>query len=498
LVLWYLKLGCFNTASSSELEFVIKMPDDWLTGHNPSSRESLQTWTTGSIGGSSSRVQQSDAVAELSFWQVAQSKSATMMGLVMRRGSKSMRTSLVSRLDGPIASMRAFVNSPQVVNPPPSSSMWEVTQPADVQGMLSLDASTAEATAEQSPGVDSSDMTNIEEHDLEAASADSKQVVPPFSEAISPSRRTGSSVNSLGSEVAPTLSSGQRIVSGPSGRMYKVVKYLSQGNYGVVWMAKDVHTNELFVMKLPLRRKDIALFLHEVELLRSLDSSFIVAFVESFELQEDWPVMVLEACRFGNGNAMLMAVRMAGKKHVEEVVVSLVLLHMLLGLSYLHKEGVVHRDIKLDNVMVDDALTFKLGDLGSAKRLDGTVNMMTTFAGTPVYMAPEVVRRDPYNEKSDIWSLGHLLYELCSHELLFNPSTLQSLRNKHDEPYKGIDQSYYSAGLVATVAWMLTADPAKRPSANEVLACPFVRELMRDELDTKTELRNSLRGDFWR
>ena len=68
-------------------------------------------------------------------------------------------------------------------------------------------------------------------------------------------------------------------------------------------------------------------------------------------------------------------------------------------------------------VMVDDALTFKLGDLGSAKRLDGTVNMMTTFAGTPVYMAPEVVRRDPYNEKSDIWSLGHMLYELCTQEL---------------------------------------------------------------------------------
>jgi serine/threonine protein kinase len=84
--------------------------------------------------------------------------------------------------------------------------------------------------------------------------------------------------------------------------------------------------------------------------------------------------------------------------------------------------------------MVDDALTFKLGDLGTAKRLDGTANMLTTFAGTPVYMAPEVVRCDRYNEKSDIWSLGHLLYELCTQELLFNPSTLLSLRHKVRTP----------------------------------------------------------------
>lgn len=65
---------------------------------------------------------------------------------------------------------------------------------------------------------------------------------------------------------------------------------------------------------------------------------------------------------------------------------------------------------------------------------------------------------------------------------------------QHDEPYKGIDQSYYSAGLVATVAWMLTQDPAERPSANDVLACPYVKELLQKELHEQVELRNSLRG----
>jgi hypothetical protein len=68
-------------------------------------------------------------------------------------------------------------------------------------------------------------------------------------------------------------------------------------------------------------------------------------------------------------------------------MVKQILLDLLLGLKYLHANHVAHRDIKLENVLLDDALTFKLGDLGSARRIDV---MLTSFAGTPMYMAPEV------------------------------------------------------------------------------------------------------------
>ena len=97
--------------------------------------------------------------------------------------------------------------------------------------------------------------------------------------------------------------------------------------------------------------------------------------------------MVLEACRFGNANSMLTAARSTGSAHVEEAMVKQILLDLLLGLKYLHANHVAHRDIKLENVLLDDALTFKLGDLGSARRIDA---MLTSFAGTPMYMAPEV------------------------------------------------------------------------------------------------------------
>jgi hypothetical protein len=70
----------------------------------------------------------------------------------------------------------------------------------------------------------------------------------------------------------------------------QMLKYLTQGNFGVVWLAKELTTDELAVMKLPKRRKDIPTFLQEVELHRSMNCSFIVAFIESFELQEAWPV----------------------------------------------------------------------------------------------------------------------------------------------------------------------------------------------------------------
>jgi serine/threonine protein kinase len=103
--------------------------------------------------------------------------------------------------------------------------------------------------------------------------------------------------------------------------------------------------------------------------------------------------MVLEACRFGNAKSMLTAAQATGSAHVEEVMVTHVFVHLLLGLNYLHANHIAHRDIKLENVLVDDALTFKLGDLGTARRID---DMFNTFAGTPIYMAPEVCCRTPY------------------------------------------------------------------------------------------------------
>jgi serine/threonine protein kinase len=104
----------------------------------------------------------------------------------------------------------------------------------------------------------------------------------------------------------------------------------------------------------------------------------------------------------------------------------------------------------------------------------------------------QVLFRQPYREKSDIWSLGHLIYELCTQELLFTANTMASLVQRHDQPYKGIDTGYYSEGLACTVAWMLTQDSELRPSAQEVLSSPFMRQLLQEQVDSNMQLSQSL------
>ena len=89
-------------------------------------------------------------------------------------------------------------------------------------------------------------------------------------------------------------------------------------------------------------------------------------------------------------------------------------IEMVLGLNYLHSNKILHRDIKTINMFLTKDDKIKIGDLGVAKTLNQTYNMAYTVVGTPYYLSPELCEEKPYNHKSDIWSLGCVLYELCT------------------------------------------------------------------------------------
>lgn len=89
-------------------------------------------------------------------------------------------------------------------------------------------------------------------------------------------------------------------------------------------------------------------------------------------------------------------------------------------LDILHQKKIVHRDLKLENILINDNYDFKLADFGFSK--DSDTEMMISFCGTPSAMAPEILKREPYDERCDTWSMGVMLYEMVYGKLPFVPN----------------------------------------------------------------------------
>lgn len=165
-------------------------------------------------------------------------------------------------------------------------------------------------------------------------------------------------------------------------------------------------------------------------------------------------------------------------KYFNESLVSTWIFQLILVVEYIHSCNIIHRDIKPQNIFVDKDMNLKIGDFGVSKILDGTENCKTT-AGTPLYFSPELIKGDHYSKKTDIWSLGCVIYEICTLEKPFHAKTgLLELMNviQTQEP-KSIPK-IYSPDLNKLIRKMLTKDAKKRPTSRELLQDPILVQLM--------------------
>ena len=253
---------------------------------------------------------------------------------------------------------------------------------------------------------------------------------------------------------------------------YTIIERIGVGSYGRIYKVKK--NNTIFVLKeIPINKnvdnEKLESVKNEAEILSSLNNKYIVKYYESFTMSQNIYI-VMEYCEKGD-LCTYMTERLKNKKqncYFTEDFIWKLFIQISIGLYYIHSKKIIHRDIKTLNIFLTKDFNGKIGDLGVAKVLDGTTNAIT-FIGTPYYVSPEMCQNKPYNEKSDIWALGCILYELITFRHPFTATNQAALFIKilHGN-YTPLPENT-SKDLVNMVNFILQKNYVKRPYMKDIL-----------------------------
>eukprot|EP00873_Tetraselmis_striata_P019993 jgi/Tetstr1/440257/TSEL_028608.t1 len=258
---------------------------------------------------------------------------------------------------------------------------------------------------------------------------------------------------------------------------YRLLGIIGQGQYGTAHKVESLRENKLYCMKrIPMSKKDDTDgAMREAHLLSTLNHPNVLGYHESF-LHDGSLCIVTHFCEEGD---LFTLIRNRAKKKQyfrEEEVVDM-FLQVAMGLHHIHTKRVLHRDLKTQNIFVAKGGILKLGDFGISKVLEKTDEFATTVTGTPYYMAPEICKNEPYSLKSDIWSLGCVLYELCTLKHAFAADSLLSLVYQIVKGnFPPIPQDQFSSDLSNLVQALLAKDSQRRPTLQEVMEMPYVEQ----------------------
>ena len=265
---------------------------------------------------------------------------------------------------------------------------------------------------------------------------------------------------------------------------YLEVKKLGRGCFGEVLLVRRTDSQgpgPLFALKrVPLdledRPRSVALDT-EVRILATLQHPYIVTYYDSF-VEDHSLCIVMEYAEAGDLLHRIKAAKTAGSRISEEQIWTWAA-QLLQALSYLHSHKIIHRDLKSRNVFLSRSNEVKLGDFGISRILQFTEDLATTNVGTPYYLAPEVCIGKGYDTKADVWSLGCVLYELCTWRRPFEGDSLATIiQNVMNATFEPINEDWYSEELRGCVYSMLRKDPAIRPTADELLRHSSISQLI--------------------
>ncbi|XP_034385449.1 serine/threonine-protein kinase 33 isoform X2 [Cyclopterus lumpus] len=267
--------------------------------------------------------------------------------------------------------------------------------------------------------------------------------------------------------------------------IYEFGRKLGQGGFGVVYEATHIETQTKWAIKKVERQEagssKVEMMGHEINILKQVNHAHIIHLQEVYHTAT-MTYLVTELCVGGELKQLLQRKRFLTEDETRHIIRSLAD-----AVVYLHKRDIVHRDLKLENILVENALNedddgiinIKVTDFGLSLKTSGVgiENIMTETCGTLIYMAPEVMSGRGYSQWCDMWSIGVVMYILLCGKSPFVSKTktnlLEEIMKKGVQFIQPIWDTVSDAAK-DILACLLKADPAYRMSANQLLENPWI------------------------
>lgn len=254
--------------------------------------------------------------------------------------------------------------------------------------------------------------------------------------------------------------------------VYQIYGEIGHGSSGSVHTAKNSLSGEQLCVKIIEKsnmntQEDIDFFRREVSILSALQHKNIAAYHDLLEDANNYYIFQ-ELCQ---GESLTKYIEEHGP--LSDRLVDIVFRQLCSALSYIHKAGVGHRDLKPDNIIIGPNNTIKIIDFGLST--DDNQHLRTTFCGSLAYAAPECIRREPYIAwRSDIWSLGVIIYQIATGKLPWKTSNIVQLM-KQITSGQYIIPPIVPTAIKNVIIQCLNQDPSCRPSADDLLAVKLTR-----------------------
>ena len=256
---------------------------------------------------------------------------------------------------------------------------------------------------------------------------------------------------------------------------YSTKKLLGEGSYGKCYLIQEKSTHKQYVGKAintaKLTRQQVDTVLKEGKMMEKLNHPFIVGFKEVLKSK----TKILIVMEYAEGGDLQKYQNSFGTTLIQEAEVKRLMVQICLALKYLHERTIIHRDLKPDNVFLAKNRDVKLGDFGVSKELRSARDLTNTIIGTPYYLSPEIIRNEAYGCQTDIWSLGVMIYELCSKRHPFEARNIVQLYEAIKRAEVPALPRGYSRELEELLKRMLDKTPSRRPTVKDLLHHPVLK-----------------------